>query len=559
MNAKQLALMGDSIFDNAAYVPGELPVIGQLQQALPLNWQASLLAVDGHTTTQVLQQFQRLPAEVDAIVISCGGNDALQGCHILSEPVSSVSEALFLLARQLDEFRSHYRQVLQTAKTRCRSVSVCTIYNAIPGLGADSRTALALYNEAILQEAAIARIDVIDLRVLCTEMSDFSVISPIEPSGAGGRKIAGAIVAHLLRRMNQINQARAATSEIPVIRHPAEILSHPDKPQCPDYQIDLGAIGWRKREPFRVQLLGKRLANLQQDAMQGARLYELLSLSSPGDLWHYIDVVGLELPERVAKLEMEKRREVFRWHREGEPLPSLSLAQFDALFYWCEDDTSDEDSAWLGKIERGALNTYLDSLFTLTRLAQEKARNLDLIARHEANLIDKIQHPCDRLPPERWKKMMYCAPDEPQRLATGFLEELQRLIADESIGSVCGRGMNYRVLRLLCTEQLARAQHQQQHPRKAFPINTLCDPIFDVTPWGASVMWFYEGMGSGDLYFELPGGWGGCSAKELWEKSGKSTRILLLPEDAGEINGFDRELGYGWVRYKRARGSQVSP
>jgi hypothetical protein len=42
-----IVLLGDSIFDNAAYVPGEPPVIEQLRAHLPKNWQATLLAVDG--------------------------------------------------------------------------------------------------------------------------------------------------------------------------------------------------------------------------------------------------------------------------------------------------------------------------------------------------------------------------------------------------------------------------------------------------------------------------------------------------------------------------------
>ena len=47
-----LVLLGDSIFDNAAYVPGGWPVIRLLQEQLPENTQASLLAVDGCVTRQ---------------------------------------------------------------------------------------------------------------------------------------------------------------------------------------------------------------------------------------------------------------------------------------------------------------------------------------------------------------------------------------------------------------------------------------------------------------------------------------------------------------------------
>jgi hypothetical protein len=55
-------------------------------------------------------------------------------------------------------------------------------------------TALAMFNEVILREAFNAKIPVIDLRLICSEFSDCSEISRIEPSAAGGEKIVQAIV-----------------------------------------------------------------------------------------------------------------------------------------------------------------------------------------------------------------------------------------------------------------------------------------------------------------------------------------------------------------------------
>ena len=42
-----IVLLGDSIFDNARYVPDRPPVIEQLRRSLPPGWRASLLAADG--------------------------------------------------------------------------------------------------------------------------------------------------------------------------------------------------------------------------------------------------------------------------------------------------------------------------------------------------------------------------------------------------------------------------------------------------------------------------------------------------------------------------------
>ena len=54
-----VVLLGDSIFDNARYVPDRPAVIEQVRRGLPPTWKATLVAVDGHTVEGVASQ---LPA-----------------------------------------------------------------------------------------------------------------------------------------------------------------------------------------------------------------------------------------------------------------------------------------------------------------------------------------------------------------------------------------------------------------------------------------------------------------------------------------------------------------
>ena len=49
---------------------------------------------------------------------------------------------------------------------------------------------MAGFNEIILREAFRAKLPVIDLRLVCDRAADYSAVSPIEPSMAGGAKIA---------------------------------------------------------------------------------------------------------------------------------------------------------------------------------------------------------------------------------------------------------------------------------------------------------------------------------------------------------------------------------
>jgi hypothetical protein len=186
-------LLGDSIFDNASYVPDRPAVIEQLRKRLPPGWQATLLAVDGHTTEEVPGQLARLPINATHLVVSAGGNDALGESGILNEVACTVGEALGLLGTARARFRASYRAMLAALVATGKPVAVCTVYDAVPGLGDEERTALASFNEVILREAPAAGLPIIDLRLICDQPADYSHVSPIEPSSIGGAKITRVI------------------------------------------------------------------------------------------------------------------------------------------------------------------------------------------------------------------------------------------------------------------------------------------------------------------------------------------------------------------------------
>jgi lysophospholipase L1-like esterase len=188
-----VVLLGDSIFDNARYVPERPAVIDQVRQSLPGGWRATLLAVDGHIAEDVAGQLKGLPADATHLVVSAGGNDALGESGLLTEPAGTVGEALGLVQEVRDRFRSSYRAMLGALGAVGKPVAVCTIYDSIPGFGSAERAALAGFNEVVLREAFAARIPVIDLRLICDRPEDYSHVSRIEPSAVGGAKIARAI------------------------------------------------------------------------------------------------------------------------------------------------------------------------------------------------------------------------------------------------------------------------------------------------------------------------------------------------------------------------------
>ena len=189
-----VVLLGDSIFDNAVYVPGGPSVIEHLRRVLPTGWKATLLAIDGATISSVERQLQRLPKDATHLVLSAGGNDALgHSGFILSEPSDSFAAALTGIAKIRDDFSNEYRQMLNDVRTVGLPLAVCTIYDSVPGLQPAESAGLAIFNDVITKQVIASGTTMLDLRLICNEVTDYAAISPIEPSASGGGKIARAI------------------------------------------------------------------------------------------------------------------------------------------------------------------------------------------------------------------------------------------------------------------------------------------------------------------------------------------------------------------------------
>ncbi len=195
----RVILLGDSIFDNGPYVPTEADTTSaHLERALPAGWQVKMLAVDGHLTRDVERQLRELPNDATHLVVSVGGNDALQ---IGARWGLLENQRFGAVARQLanyqKQFRSEYREMLQSVLAHKLPTVVCTVYTAVPSLPEEQVAALSYFNDVIVEEAARTKVGVLDLRLVCEVEADYSLRSPIEPSSVGGKKIAKAMASLL--------------------------------------------------------------------------------------------------------------------------------------------------------------------------------------------------------------------------------------------------------------------------------------------------------------------------------------------------------------------------
>lgn len=189
-----VVLLGDSIFDNGVYVPGHPDVVRQVRARLPEGWRATLCAVDGAVTRDVGRQLARIPRDATYLVVSVGGNDALQRSGVMRQPARLVGEAVAHLATEREGFARDYRAMLEPVVARGLPVALCTIYDARFPDPEEQRlvvTGLSLFNDVITREAFARRLALLDLRLICNEPDDYA--NPIEPSAKGGDKIAAVI------------------------------------------------------------------------------------------------------------------------------------------------------------------------------------------------------------------------------------------------------------------------------------------------------------------------------------------------------------------------------
>jgi hypothetical protein len=197
MDAKKVVfLLGDSIIDNGEYVrPGEPDIAHQLASLLPHHTVVKR-AVDGSTCADVLGWQTRDLHDADRLVLSAGGNDALQHIELLEAATATTAkDVLVRLWSIREEFRRSYAALLDCLSLTGRPVLVLTVYDpCFHGHGFDAayqqaaESAVSIIDDVIQQEARRRAFDVLELRTLFKDRADYA--NPIEPSAVGGAKLA---------------------------------------------------------------------------------------------------------------------------------------------------------------------------------------------------------------------------------------------------------------------------------------------------------------------------------------------------------------------------------
>ena len=216
MNHKKnihLLMLGDSVFDNGTYVPGEPDVKAQVSERLnllTLPTELTFKALDGAVMMDVLNhQIQNIPDDTTHIALSIGGNDLLGLIQYLGQKQGDTFQHNLVFLSQLKQkFSEEFQKVIQEIDSLKIPFTVCSIYYAGSiveegskrvELGNDlgfsgTDVVVDAFDAAITEVAEKAEYcrELIDLRWLFDHSECYA--NPIEPSCIGGEKIADRLI-----------------------------------------------------------------------------------------------------------------------------------------------------------------------------------------------------------------------------------------------------------------------------------------------------------------------------------------------------------------------------
>jgi hypothetical protein len=318
------------------------------------------------------------------------------------------------------------------------------------------------------------------------------------------------------------------------------------------YPVDLSCNGYKGEQlDFRVEILTYALDALIEASLDARCVYELFSIRRLGDVFKYLWLKPIALPSRL-----QSRYESLRSGNQDEYSKShpflddqVPYLKFDDMFYpnW---DADPEENVWLQMRHSDNLKAFIECCYEQVKQAQQNLRSsYDVLIQNTIRLMDEGNHPFDYRPNTPFTMMRHdWKPHKLSHFSENYYLKLVELLSNPSINSVACRDSNdYQTIKLCCAEQLRRVMHDGVS-LDDFELCALGDSPIDVDAWGAQLTWYSEGLGYGDLFIQQEMSYG-TPIKALVEAGRISTPFIYCCKVEGDIDGYQREIGDGWVLY----------
>lgn len=322
--------------------------------------------------------------------------------------------------------------------------------------------------------------------------------------------------------------------------------------------VDLGRSG-RGNYPFRVRLVTSPLSELIQATERACRVYELLLIDRPGDIWDYVMVVPEALPPEVTgALTRTDSDERTANDRDSAPSPPVPFPVFDRLFAWSGDDTTEDAEKWLYYRASAQMRSFARQALLTVRAAQGRLRSNDpLLSRISARVSAGEHAFCflGRDAAREASRGYSWRSRRPDTHTPAFYARLAKALRDPDLASVAYLGEDdFRALRMIATEQARRATRTGHEPRHALHTVIMVNRGIYTDEWESMIWQSGDAAPQGNqysLYIEGYGQLTNYSSPELASSDGSVCKALLATRDHGEIEGFSSDAGDGWVLYER--------
>ncbi len=319
----------------------------------------------------------------------------------------------------------------------------------------------------------------------------------------------------------------------------------------------------RGKTPFVVEIDAKPLAVLFNEVLRSLRVYEFMTITRPGDIYHYLRLRLVDVDESVT---CRFQRVKPQWFEPTWDKGYLPLIRFDGLFRDDGDDTELDAQCWLSFRSGNYWKTTTAKLLAWVKAKQQEVRSKgDWLTLREIGRIDAGSHWRDYEPDiQRRCTVIAAAEHENYHLPDAVMKLIEELMTRENVQSVSMLARDPRVWRRLIQEQLVRSDRTGYAPTEAFALTGSAGacPWDD---WGGKVGFMFEGIRCADLMVGAFKTWpeldkeGGSltdilTAGDEFPEGGRICHYVLLPKDLGPLNCAQRTVvDDRWVLYESNR------
>ena len=312
--------------------------------------------------------------------------------------------------------------------------------------------------------------------------------------------------------------------------------------------LDFGSVGYQETNPFVVTLDPAPLLLLIDHGMQCFRLPELLMIERPGDIWDYLWAVPVHASTKLHQRLDERMQGNMEYFRTFWPAQHVPYTVFDKMLQAMWDDGEMAADSWNRLRDGPILRDYVRHLFEAVQAAKQNIPQDDPLIAHIVATVEANTHPKCFIPRRDMTQHAFDYEELKTKHEESWYRKVTELLADPELTSIAYRaGGDYTLLRMLATEQRKRAQARNLKPEFALFISALVDNKVENAQWDSRILFFSEGIAYGELFIQGPGL---RTQKIKTNYQGVPHRAILSCADEGDLDGFSKEVGDGWVYYQ---------